>query len=89
MTGIQIIGMDHVTVANWAQQLECRCDPLFIAQDIRTALNAPKPVDNPALANALASVLRKLGQHQHDPKGRGRCEVCEVLDVFDRLRGKK
>lgn len=87
MVSNPLVGIDPTIVANWARQLEARCDPVFIAQEIRLVLAAAKPAEDPAHSVALAAALKKHGAHTHGLHTAMRCRVCEALESFEKRNG--
>lgn len=77
------IAIGSETVTNWAQQLEARCDPAFIAQEIRAVLKGAKPAQDPAIVDKLVLEVRSFGRCRgkvHAPKDTlCDCRHCVVL----------
>lgn len=55
-----MIAIDSVTLANLAQQLDARCDPQYIAQEIRALIAAAKPSADVGLVTPMYEALANM-----------------------------
>lgn len=78
-----LIAIDQGALLNIAQQLEARCDPAFIAQEVRTLVTNAKPAISPEVVADLVQEVRSFGQCRipiHAEKCE--CRRCRLLAAF-------
>lgn len=79
-----MIAIDKRTLENIALQLEARCDPVFMGQELRAIVAAAKPViTDPDLLADLSLEVTSYGQCRGtlhgDPKKACECRHCRVI----------
>lgn len=79
-----MIALDRDTLLNAAQQLEARCDPAFIAQEIRTLVANAKPATDPEIVAELVREVRSYSKCRTKIHSDEKCECrhCRLLAKF-------
>ena len=79
-----MITLDPLTLLNAAQQLDARCDPLFVAQELR-ALVASAPVVDAELYADLIAEFRATSECRGKLHGAKPCE-CRPCAIARRIK---
>lgn len=79
-----LVAIDSEALINAAMQLEARCDPAFIAGELRTLVASAPVAVHPELVGLFELALRTQGMH--------RCfngAQCNWCDALERVRLSK
>lgn len=82
MSAQRLVGIDAIALANVAQWLEVRGDPLQSAQEIRAMLLAARPCVDPSLADQLYRALMTNGAHTCGVHKVAKCGMCEATAAY-------
>jgi hypothetical protein len=76
------ITLERAALLNLAQQLEARCDPTFIAQELRALVTAATPATPPKVVADMVLEIKSFGRCRGkvhaDPKELCDCRHCRV-----------
>jgi hypothetical protein len=79
MTVNPTIALDRATLLNLAQQLEARCDPVFIGQELRKIVEAAPPA---VKADIAADMVQEISTYSPCRcKQLGTCRRCRLVNT--------
>lgn len=76
-----LVALDRAAVLALAQQLEARCDPVFVAQELRAIVNAAKPATDPVLVADMRQEIESYGRCRAaiHAKAACTCRRCRIM----------
>jgi hypothetical protein len=73
------VAIDREAILNIAQQLEARCDPVFMGQELRTLVTGSGRAVPTSLATRLASEVRCRCVRDYELKVAKPCRACVAI----------